>query len=349
MRSQCRYVPEYKKGDLQKGDQWIVDQMEGFKPESGAASLRLLSMTEAAPEVALAIQEIRSTCKDYRDGKVDENTADGRLSGYEEIIQNFLEKMSNEGKLLAATGDVTKIGQIRGILTNVAADGRQNSLLGEDMLADAARQIMIDTVETFDQAFTQNCDTQSFDRDIALALERQSSELGLPTDVMHCAYRRAEAKWSSGKDSIMWKHCGLVVGKWKVESNGTFVCKGEGFINADSNGEYSAHYTGFGRYRSDLKETGTLYLHCVEGKACDCIQHPEKKECKGVDTSQIKNLLSVRGNSFTGPVYFPAPIGPQPPDPELATRGLLWQDYPVIFQKSDKPCIPDDEEEPKPK
>jgi len=346
MQFQCKNIPEYKKGDLNADDQWIADKIKGFIPESGAASLRLLSMTQDAPEVALAIQEIRSTCHDYRAGKIEEYAADSRLSGYEDIIQSFEEKLSRQAESLAATGDVTQIATIRGIMTDVAAVGRQDSLLGEDMLADAARQIMIRTVDNFDTAFSQNCKDQSFDLDIALALERQRSELGLgeQDNVMHCAYRHAEAKWASGTDAITWKHCGIIVGTWKVKLTGLFVGNGEGSLGSDSTGDYSAHFTNMGKFRSDLKETGTMNLHCVQSTACDCLQHPARDECKGIDTSQIKNVLSVRGDSFTGTIYFPAPIGPRSPeDPELMRKGLLWQDYPVTFKKVDHPCNPDEE------
>jgi hypothetical protein len=348
MQFQCKNIPEYKKGDLNADDQWIADKIKGFIPESGAASLRLLSMTQDAPEVALAIQEIRSTCHDYRAGKVEEYAADSRLSGYEEIIQSFEEKLSREAESLAATGDVTKIATIRGIMTDVAAVGRQNSLLGEDMLADAARQIMIRTVDSFDTAFSQNCKGQSFDRDIALALERQRSELGLgeQDNVLHCAYRHAEAKWSSGANEITWKHCGIITGTWKLKMTGLFVGDGEGSLGPDSTGDYSAHITKFGRSSSDLKETGTMNLHCVQSTACDCLQHPARDECKGIDTSQIKNMLSVRGDSFTGTIYYPKPLGPRAPeDPELIRKGVLGQDYPVTFKKVDNPCDPGEEPE----
>jgi hypothetical protein len=350
MQFQCKNIPEYKKGDLNADDQWIADKIKGFIPESGAASLRLLSMTQDAPEVALAIQEIRSTCHDYRAGKIEEYAADSRLSGYEEIIQSFEEKLSREAESLAATGDVTKISVIRGIMTRVATAGRQNALLGEDMLADAARNIMLRTVDNFDTAFSQKCKGQSFDRDIALALERQRVVLGLgeQDNVMHCAYRHAEAKWSSGINDITWKHCGIIVGTGKVKITGLFVGNGEGSLGPDSTGDYSAHFTKFGKSSSDLKETGTMNFHCVQSVACDCLQHPAKDECKGVDTSQIKNELSIKGNSFTGTIYYPAPIGPRAPDdPELARKGILGQDYPVTFKKEDHPCDPDEEESKK--
>jgi hypothetical protein len=340
MQFKCNTVPEYHEGDLRRDDDWVQSQLKGFLPEPGAPSLRLTSLTELVPQVELALQGIRSTCHDFRVGKMPEYDADSQLASFEQTIHEFEEALASEAGIQASSGDVTKIGNIRGVLTDIAAAGRQNALMGEDLLADAAMHVMVKTVETFDAAFAVTCYNQSFDRDIALALERQRSLLGLETNVLPCAFRLYEAKWAPGTDAITWKHCGIGVGIWKVKISGLLIGEGEGVLEPSSKGEYSAHFSKMGLWRADLTEKGTLDVHCTRSSACDCLQHPANDECKGVDTSQAQNELSVRGDSLIGNVYNGPSYGPRAWSNPRSS--LLWQDYPVTVNKVDQPCKPDD-------
>ena len=197
MQFHCTLVPEYKAGDLSKDDAAIANRLKAFMPEPSAPSLRITSM-EQQIEVAEAIQTIRANCHDYRAGHMAESVADGILSSAEEVIQNFEEKLANEAKIRAADGQVAQMDSIRAALTSMASAARQNALLGEDMLADASLHMMVETAEVFDDAFAADCMNQTFDQDIALALERQGELLSISSDLTHCAYRYAEAKAESG-------------------------------------------------------------------------------------------------------------------------------------------------------
>ena len=174
MQFQCRTVPEYKKGDLSKDDAGIAAKLKDFMPEPGAPSLRITSM-EQQIEVAEAIQTIRATCHDYRAGRTPESEADSILSSGEEVIRNFEQKLANEGKIRAASGQVAQLDSIRAALTAIASTMRQDVFIGEDMLADAAYHTMVSTTEVFDDTFGEDCKNQTFDQAIALPLRDSGS------------------------------------------------------------------------------------------------------------------------------------------------------------------------------
>jgi hypothetical protein len=350
MQFHCTLVPEYKESDLSKDDAWVANKLKGFMPEPGAPSLRITSM-EQQIEVAEAIQTIRATCHDYRAGHMAESLADSILSSAEEVIQNFEQKLANEAKIRAASGQVAQMDSIRAVLTAMASAGRQNALLGEDMLADAAWHMMVTTAEVFDDAFAADCKNQTFDQDIAFALERQRQLLSISSDLMHCAYRYADAKTVSGL--ITWRICGAIEGKLKVKMKGDPVGEGSGVIGPDGEGEYTAHYTTQSGWKADITDNGALKYAC-QSYECACLEHPVLKECAGVDTSKAEwGLIAKEGKSLTGTIYMPilrvhAPVvwkNVSVADPALH-HSLLWGGYLIKMIKVDKPCNPDEIEIP---
>jgi hypothetical protein len=348
MQFHCTLVPEYSKGDLSKDDAAIAARLKPFMPEPGAPSLRITSM-EQQIEVASAIQTIRATCHDYRAGHTPESEADSILSAAEEVIQNFEQKLANEAKIRAAGGQVAQMDSIRAVLTAMASAGRQNALLGEDMLADAAWHMMVETAEVFDDAFGADCMNQTFDQGIALSLERQRELLSISSDLSHCAYRYGEAKAELGAVlSITWRTCGNVDGKWKVKVKGMTVGEGSGVIGADGEGEYTAHFTKKETRQADITDNGTLTYAC-QSSECDCLYHPARPECAGVDTSKAEwSLIAKEGKSFTGTIYMPTPRVHGPvvwenfsvADPRLH-HSELWEGYLIKVIRVDKPCDPD--------
>jgi hypothetical protein len=345
MQFHCTTVPEYSKGDLSKDDAAIAARLKAFMPEPGAPSLRITSM-EQQIEVASAIQTIRATCHDYRAGHMAESLADSILSSAEEVIQNFEQKLANEAKIRAAGGQVAQMDSIRAVLSTIASAGRQNALLGEDMLADAAWHAMVTTAEVFDDAFAADCENQTFDQDIAFALERQREVLSISSDLMHCAYRYADAKTVSG--SITWRICGAIEGKLMLKMRGDTVGAGSGVIGPDGEGEYMAHYFTQSGWKADITDNGALTYAC-QSSECACLEHPVRKECAGVDTSKAEwGLIAKEGKSLTGTVYMPilrvhAPVAWENvsvADPALH-HSLLWGGYVIKAIKVDKPCDPD--------
>ncbi len=353
MQFHCTLVPEYKAGDLSKDDAAIANRLKPFMPEPGAPSLRITSM-EQQIEVAEAIQTIRATCHDYRAGHTPESEADGILSSAEEVIQNFEQNLANEAKIRAANGQVAQMDSIRAVLTVMASAARQNALLGEDMLADAALHMMVETAEVFDDAFAADCMNQSFDRDIAFALERQRELLSISSDLSHCAYRYADAKAELGSVlSITWRICVAVEGKLKVKIKGETVGEGSGVIGADGEGEYTAHFTTQLARKADITDNGTLTYAC-QSSECACLYNPARPECAGVDTSKAEwSLIAKEGKSFTGTIYMPIlrVHGPvvwkyvSVADPSLH-HSLLWEPYLLKVHKVGKPCNPDEIEIP---
>jgi hypothetical protein len=345
MQFHCTTVPEYSKGDRSKDDAAIAAKLKPFMPEPGAPSLRITSM-EQQIEVASAIQTIRATCHDYRAGHTPESEADSILSAAEEVIRNFEQKLANEAKIRAANGQVAQLDSIRAVLTAIASTGRQDALLGEDMLADAAWHMMVSTAEVFDDAFAADCKNQTFDQDIAFALERQRELLSISSDLTHCGYRYADAKTASG--SITWRICGAVEGKLKVKMKGDMVGEGSGAIGVDGEGEYTAHYTTQSGWKADITDNGALKYFC-QSSECVCLEHPVLKECAGVDTSKAEwGLIAKEGKSLTGTVNMPilrvhSPVvwkNVSVADPSLH-HSLLWGGYVIKAIKVDKPCDPD--------
>lgn len=346
MYAQCLTIPDYHPGDLWKDEVAVDARMKGFLPEAGEPSLRMVALVSEKSTILLLIQNIRSICRDYRAGKVEESDADLWLYNAETAIRKFQDELAKEALDQAAGGDVTKLKSISLLLTDLISTSRQDALIGEQDLSMAAWHSALEIFRTFYEAFVTTCVNQSFDSDIALALERQRSMLGMggeDTD-LHCAYRYSEAKWAVGDETITWKTCGLAEGKWKLAMSG--LCHGDGTGEIDSNwsGEYTAHYSSDGPLGSDQKESGTLTFHCLQDRVCDCLKHPDKEECVGVDTSTVHYVLSVKATDINATIHSPRGnrhLGAH--DPQQGS--ILWQSYPVKRINIDTPCKRDDPSE----
>jgi hypothetical protein len=338
MAADCRNVQDYQKGDLGRDDAAMETELEGFVPESGAPSLRMISLDQEVPQVELAIGQIRATCTGYRAGKLSAETADDLLGSYEQTIADFEMTLAREARMQAASGNLDDLGNMRAIITRLGVILKRTDSIQENELADAARKAMFAIVETFDDAFSTACYQQSFEPEVALAFERQRELIGLPTDVSPCANRPVEARWKSGTDEILWKHCGIIMGDWKVTMTGLMRGSGKGFMQSDLTGDYRVDYSGIGKNRANIKETGSMRLRCFPEGTCDCQLKPGLKKCKGGGPPPGRFIFTVVGNNPTGEIFFPPPVGPQAAE-DLGS--VLTQDYPVTFKKLDKPCKPE--------
>jgi hypothetical protein len=135
MATKCQTIPNYRPGDLWRDDAAVDARMRGFLPESGAPSLRMLSLVSEKSTIALLIQEIRSICQNYRAGKLEEYQADEWLYNAEQAIRKFQDELAKEAIDQAKGGDASKIASIQLLLTDLATSSRQDALLGEDELA----------------------------------------------------------------------------------------------------------------------------------------------------------------------------------------------------------------------
>jgi hypothetical protein len=343
MYAQCLTIPDYHPGDLWKDEVAVDARMKGFLPEAGAPSLRMVALVSEKSTILLLIQNIRSICHDYRAGKVEESDADLWLYNAETAIRKFQDELAKEALDQAAGGDVTKLKSISLLLTDLISTSRQDALIGEDHLSMAAWNSALKIFRTFYEAFVTTCVNQSFDSDIALALERQRSMLGMGGEDsdLHCAYRHSEAKWAVPDETVIWKTCGLAEGKWKLAMSGIYNGDGTGEIYSNWSGEYKAHYSSSD---SDQKKNGTLTYTCQQDKICDCLKHPDKEECAGVDTSTVQYFILVKNTYIDLTMYSPrGNVHVVGHDPQYGS--ILWQAYPVKRINVDKPCTPDDASE----
>jgi len=356
MLVQCLSIPDNLPQNLWSDEIALDARMKGFLPEAGAPSLRMVSLLSQKSAVLLSMGVIRATCHDYRAGKVEESDADYWLYNAETEIRKFQDELTREALDQAASGDVSKMKSISLRLTDLLVQGRQDALLGEDELSTAATQSAINIFRTFYEAFITTCVNQSFDADIALAIERQRQMLGMGGDDtdLHCAYRHSEARAGGGPGlSIQWKTCGLFAGKWKVKVTGSdWEGEGSGVIGENLEGEYTAHFTSalspLAR-KADITDNGSLTIRCQQSAECDCLQHPDPEACAGVDTAAVQwSLLAKEGNSYTGTVLLPDPSIHHRPtlkvhsvEEPLLHHSILWEGYMIKRINVDKPCNPD--------
>ena len=208
-------------------DAWVRDQLKAFLPEPGQ-SLRMRRLEELAQQAELAKGQIMMTCEQYRNGKIDFETADRALAGFEQMLADFNHELANEGMVLAAGGQVAQIDAIRKNLSTTGAIGRQAALLGLNELADEAWRTMVRTLTNFSTAFLQTCWTQRFADELPLGLNGQHQILGLDIDVMPCANRRFKGE----STSYTFESCSFRgVGDWRVRwapDQGLVAPKGEG-------------------------------------------------------------------------------------------------------------------------
>jgi hypothetical protein len=197
--------------------------LRGFGPEPGAPSLRSTSPQGGESEqVLLALRSIRSTCRQYKAGQVSEADADLWLDGYERTISNFIHDRANDTLRAAATGEVARIGQIREGMTSLVGVMRQSALSGDEKLAEESRAAMIRMATVFNEAFQKTCFEQSFDPEIAVALDRQNKILGIGIDVLPCANRRHSIVVESGI-RYEFRNCSRGgEGYWRIKVTGMF-------------------------------------------------------------------------------------------------------------------------------
>jgi len=138
--------------EQRRHDQRWLNEITAFLPETTSDSLRITSLTEESQQVLLALRSIRSTCSDYRAGKTSPADADNWLSGFEQTVRDFVHDRGNDALVKAGAGQVSSMDSIREALTKVAGVGRQAALLGEDAIADEARDALNNTLKTFNAA-----------------------------------------------------------------------------------------------------------------------------------------------------------------------------------------------------
>ena len=213
MSSECRGALANTPANRQRAEQWVQDKLKAFVPTSEPA-LRMRSLEPQAEQVKLAFYGISSTCEQYLAGKLPREEADIALSGFEQTIRNFLNDVGNDVVLEAARGQVSDMAAIRSTLSDIGAAGRQAALMGEDDLAEQARQKLVDALVSFSRTFVeQSCWDQSFADDLPYGLQRQNDLLGTNIDVLPCARRRFSAQAAS----LTFESCTVRgVGDWRV-------------------------------------------------------------------------------------------------------------------------------------
>lgn len=349
MQFNCETVAEYhgptteKPGDLNADDAWVASKLNAFVPRPGDNSLRLLSLAEIAVQVSSAKQTIRATCHDYRTGQMSRELADQILSSSEDVIRNFEEHLRKDSLVQASRGLATDIPAIRAQLSVVASEGRQNSLLGEDLLADAAWHMMTETVRVFDIAFVATCADQVFEQSLPFQLDVQAQILGIEVDFAPCERRIDEARYDGVGSSIVWRRCGALSGasQWKLELRGRIlVGDGIGTTESDGPGDYSALVTQWSKEKAHLEEIGTLKMHCIPNDDCACVDDPASETCKAryASTAMPRRVLSARTTSTSGVVYWQKPSGPK----KEIIPVLGNSDYPIKTKTYDKPCTDQD-------
>lgn len=217
MSVECRSAANTA-ANRQKAERWVQDKLRAFVPTPEQA-LRMRSLETQAEQVRLAFHSISSTCEQYLAGKIGQEDADRSLSGFEQTIANFLHDVGNDAVLAAARGQVSDMETVRKTLTDIGTTGRQAALLGEDALAEEARQKMVKALTSFSSTFVdQSCWDQSFDDELPFSLNRQNELLGTGIDVLPCAQRRFRARASV----LTFESCTVRgVGDWRVLWNMT--------------------------------------------------------------------------------------------------------------------------------
>ena len=313
MAIDCRVDPNTPMS-RQKADQWVQAKLNAFMP-TAEQGLRMKSLELQAEQVKLAFYAISSTCEKYRAGSVAKSDADLWLSGFEDTIATFVHDIGNDAYLLAAKGQVSDINAIRNMLTDVGAVGRQAALLGEEQLADESQKKLVQSLVAFSMTFQTACYEQSFDPQIALAVDRQNQILGTGIDVRPCAYRRFTAAQEAGGLSWSFSHCGLGYGDWKMTIAGIMRGTGSGTIAADSlSGAWSASETRDGvrvEYSGDMRILPT----------------PDPSPA-----NKVPNQLEV--NATKGTVSA---------DGQVISRPLSFSGMTAVIKPTDKPCKHDEQ------
>ena len=238
MAVECRGAAADTPASRQRADAWVRERLQAFVPRADR-SLRMRSLELQAEQVRLAFYGISSTCGQYLAGTMPRADADLALHGFEQTIANFLHDLGNDAVAAAGSGQVAEMEGLRRTMTDIGAAGRQAALMGEEELADQARQKLVDALVSFSSAFTEACYGQTFDPRIPIALQRQNDLLGTGIDVTPCANRKFTAE-GRGAD-ILWQfeHCGRGIGAWKIATDGPLRGRGEGTVDPNLTGTWS--------------------------------------------------------------------------------------------------------------
>jgi hypothetical protein len=238
MSLECRGAAADTPANRQQADAWVRERLQAFVPRADR-SLRMRSLELQAEQVRLAFYGISSTCAQYLAGTMPRQDADLALHGFEQTIANFLHDLGNDAVAVAGSGQVADMEAVRRTMTDIGAAGRQAALLGEEVLADQARQKLVDALVSFSSAFAEACYGQTFDPRIPIALQRQNDLLGTGIDVTPCANRKFTAE-GKGAD-ILWrfKHCGRGIGVWKIATEGPLRGGGDATVAPDLTGTWS--------------------------------------------------------------------------------------------------------------
>lgn len=214
MRLDCRAAEPNTPAARQRAEAWVRDKLKAFLP-SPEEALRMLRVENEAEQAKLAFYSISTTCEKYRAGTLSREDADLTLSGDEQRIADFLHELENEMSVLAGSAQVADLEKIRTTLTTTGAVGRQAALLGEDAIAEKARQQMVQTLVGFSGAFVdRTCWDQVFDDELPFSLHRQNEMLGTGIDVRSCALRRFTAVVTP----LTFRSCTIRgVGEWRIK------------------------------------------------------------------------------------------------------------------------------------
>jgi hypothetical protein len=312
MRAGCRALPYGAPADAhasgQFAERWVRERLGAFVPTPEQA-LRMRSLELQAGQVQLAFYSIARACQEYLSGAVAANVADLSLAGYEQAIANFLHDVGNDARVLAAAGQVSDMDAIRRTLTDLGAAGRQAALMGEDSLAERAREEMVNALVSFSSTFVnQTCWDQSFDDELPYSLERQNQLLGTGIDVLPCARRRFTAL----AGSLMFESCSVRgVGEWRVRSGLAGLPMLQGGVGSGEMKPDGSHATGtyavdWGANGVEYRTSGNMSLDRQDNgpgvpATYSFSANAEVRVTRGrVMVAQLERLMGVRAGGGTG-------------------------------------------------
>ncbi len=214
MRYECRTAEPNTPASRRRAEEFVREKLKAFVPAPEQA-LRMRALEAEAEQVKLAFYGISTTCEQFLRGTMERDGADLSLQGYEQTIANFLHDVSSDVKAVAARAQVGDLEVIKKSLTEIGTTGRQAALLGEDKLADEARQQMVETLTGFSGPFVnETCWDQVFDDELPFSINRQNEMLGTGIDVLPCAQRRFKAVVAP----LVFESCTTRgVGRWEVQ------------------------------------------------------------------------------------------------------------------------------------
>jgi hypothetical protein len=312
MRAHCQTIPYGAPSDAHASgpfaERWVRERLAAFVPTPEQA-LRMRSLELQSMQVQLAFYSISRTCQEYRAGAIAAETADLSLAGYEQAVANFLHDVGNEARVLAARGQVADMDAIRQSLTDLGAAGRQAALMGEDSLAERAREEMVNALVSFSGSFVnETCWEQTFDDDLPYSLERQNQLLGTGIDVLPCARRRFTAL----AGSLVFESCSVRgVGEWRVRSSLAALPMfqggvGTGEMSVDGGRAKGTYAVDWGANGVEYRTSGDMSLDRTEngpGVAATYTfsANADVRVTRGREmVAQLERLMGVRAGGGTG-------------------------------------------------